>query len=411
MGFSKTMGSRIIRYLMVILLPVSFVTQAQLPNSSADELAPVFSPSGDTLYFVRDYHDQRKQDSWFSIRSPQGYWQDPQVFPLNTNADDVIVAQRGSQLYLANQYFRKKVRPGLSVTTRQGNTWASPESVTIPALNSSSGHIGFHLVHDSLLLLAMPDSRRLDDDLFFTRKNTFGEWREPTALGKKINSSSHDFAPFWLDPYLYFSSDRSGNADVYRSKRLDNSWENWSEPEPLTSINTAGFEAYFSVHPKDSTVYYVQASVDSVHSDLMVTSLGKLFRKTNSIDSITSTAPLTTTNQPVILRRSTLFFDYRSFDLSTESQEVLQRLLQHMSQEKPSRIRIIGYADAVGESEPNLLLSQKRAARVKLFLMQEGKVNVPIELESLGSSQAQVNPNRPEADRQKDRRVEILLIE
>ncbi len=411
MGCKEKTGSKIIRYLAVILLPVSFATQAQLPNSPADELAPVFSPGGDTLYFVRDYHDQRKQDSWFSIRSPQGYWQAPQAFALNTNEDDVVVAQYGSQLYLANQYLRKRVRPGLSVTTRQENGWSSPESMAIPGLNTSSGHIGFHLISDTLLLIAMPDSRRLDDDLFMTRKNQFGEWMEPVSLGLTINSENHDFAPFWRTPYLYFSSDRTGNADVYRSKRLDDSWKNWSEPEPLTGLNTAGFEAYFSIHPKDSSVYYVQASVDSVHSDLRITSLAKLFRKTHSIDSIPSIPPLSTTNQPIILRKSTLFFDYRSFDLPTESQEILQRLLQHISQEKPSRIRVTGYADAVGESEPNLLLSQKRAVQVKLFLMQEGKVNIPIELEFLGSSQAQVNPSRPEAERQKDRRVEIILIE
>ncbi|OMP13688.1 Outer membrane protein, bacterial [Corchorus olitorius] len=257
----------------------------------------------------------------------------------------------------------------------------------------------------------MPDSRRLDDDLFITRKNQFGEWQEPVSLGLTINSGEHDFAPFWRNPYLYFSSDRTGNADLYRSKRLDHSWQNWSAPEPLAGLNTAGFEAYFSIHPKDSTVYYVQALPDSVHSDLVTASLKNLFNKPDSPDSVLVTQQSLAKNQSITIRTSHLFFDYRSSELSSESQEVLLRLLQHIRQEKPSRIRILGYADAVGESEPNLLLSQKRAVRVKLFLMQEGKVNIPIELESLGSSKAQVNSSRPEADRQKDRRVEIILIQ
>ncbi len=409
MGFIKKIGSTILRYLLVIVLPISFTTQAQLPNSSADELAPVFSPTGDTLYFVRDYHDQRKQEIWLSVRSSQGYWQAPQAFPLNTDEDDIVVAQSNSQLYLANQYLRKKVRPGLSVTTRERNSWTSPESISIPSLNTSSGHIGFHLVNDSLLLIAMPDSRRLDDDLFFTRKNLYAEWTEPVSLGLTINSPSHDFAPFWRDPYLYFSSDRSGNSDIYRSKRLDNSWKNWSKPEALTGLNTPGFEAYFSINPKDSTVYYVQAPPDSLHSDLATRSLENIFRKASSADSVIS--EVLVRNQPLTLRTSTLLFEYRSFELSNESEEILQRLLQHITQEKPSRIRVAGYADAVGESEPNLLLSQRRAAKVRSYLIQQGKITIPIEVESLGSSKAQVNASLPEAARQKDRRVDIILIE
>jgi outer membrane protein OmpA-like peptidoglycan-associated protein len=60
---------------------------------------------------------------------------------------------------------------------------------------------------------------------------------------------------------LYFSSKGHpgyGSNDMYVSTRLDDSWTNWSEPLNLgSSINTVGWDAYFSVPANGEYAYFV----------------------------------------------------------------------------------------------------------------------------------------------------------
>ena len=74
------------------------------------------------------------------------------------------------------------------------------------------------------------------------------------ALGKKINLPEYDE----MTPYLaadgvtlYFSSDRPGGLgdnDIWMTKRLDNTWQKWSDPVNLGApINTPDWDAFFTL--------------------------------------------------------------------------------------------------------------------------------------------------------------------
>ncbi|MFT4032026.1 MAG: OmpA family protein [Siphonobacter sp.] len=386
-------------------------------NSPADELAPVFSAGGDTLFFVRDRHTQTigKQDIWFISRNESGVWSNPYPFSsFNNIHDNAIVAQVADKLYVSNVFYGKKARPGLSVSRFDNGHWSSPEEVILPGLQASSGSIGFHLVGDSLLFIAMPDQNRSDDDLFISRKNPSGEWSEPRWLGSDLNSDENDFSPFWAeDGYLYFASERSGNSDLYRSRPLNKSWLDWSAPEPLTSLNTTGFEAYFCIDPKDKSIYFAQALPDSSHTDLIHrTSLSEgtlVFAGKELSFPILSNSPSPTELALRTLRAGQVYFDYRSYQLSPESQALLMRMVKHAQEEHPPVIEVVGFADAVGETEANLLISQRRALVVEKFLHDHGLTN-SVELKAEGNTKAQLPASRSEADRRRDRRVEIRFL-
>jgi OOP family OmpA-OmpF porin len=71
----------------------------------------------------------------------------------------------------------------------------------------------------------------------------------------KISNNADEFGPF-IGPdnkTLFFASDRNvpgkqGGADIYKSERTDDTWDNWSEPVNLgKAINTGAADSYFSM--------------------------------------------------------------------------------------------------------------------------------------------------------------------
>jgi outer membrane protein OmpA-like peptidoglycan-associated protein len=95
----------------------------------------------------------------------------------------------------------------------------------------------------------------------------------------KISSIADDFAPFIAPDQktLYFASnrftkERVGGVDVYKTTRLDDTWQNWSEPVNLGhTINTSADDAYFSIDSKGN-IFTARAGnrVDGGNFDLLI---------------------------------------------------------------------------------------------------------------------------------------------
>lgn len=78
---------------------------------------------------------------------------------------------------------------------------------------------------------------------------------------------------------------------------------------------------------------------------------------------------------------------------------------------KPNwRLKISGHTDNVGSAKANLVLSQKRAEAVKKYLMSKGVPADRFKVEWFGGTKP-IASNKTELGRQKNRRVEMLIIE
>lgn len=103
-------------------------------------------------------------------------------------------------------------------------------------------------------------------------------------------------------------------------------------------------------------------------------------------------------------------FDFGADRLAKASEPLLTRIAQTIRSPGAAhlRFRIIGHTDAVGSDAGNLALSQRRAAAVKNWLVQNGGVSAD-RLETLGRGKTQpADPARP-ADAA-NRRVEIIAL-
>lgn len=99
-----------------------------------------------------------------------------------------------------------------------------------------------------------------------------------------------------------------------------------------------------------------------------------------------------------------------SAGLTPASEPVLEAILATF-EEHPEirRVRIEGHTDAVGDPEANLRLSTERARAVRTWLLAHG-VEAELEAEGFGPY-SPVAPNDTEAGRERNRRVEIWVLE
>jgi OmpA-OmpF porin, OOP family len=397
-------------------------------NSAFDDLAPVFSLNGDTLFFVRSEHPDNfgGQDIWFSVRQADGSWRTAQhaPAPLNNSAPNGVcgIGAEG-RLYLNNVYrSRGNMTPGLSVTQPDPKRgWLFPQKVPIPGLHVQAESMDFQVLGDTLVLISMPVSPAGGaEDLFMSQQDEFGSWSEPLNLGARLNTDSAEFAPFLAADgrTLYFAStghDGYGDADIFVATRLDDSWTNWSKPRNLgTNVNTSAFEGYMAIDPLHKELYFCRSNGND--TDLWYISTAQL-RDTLSPLPTLATPPQPSVPTPiaqtipVAVANSTptntllIYFAYNTAILDDSAQYEVAKLAFFLSKNPDSIVRLQGRTDAVGETNNNQRLSELRAVAVRDALVHRGIQLWRILLDPQGSTYAKVPADAPASLRRQDRTV------
>jgi outer membrane protein OmpA-like peptidoglycan-associated protein len=106
---------------------------------------------------------------------------------------------------------------------------------------------------------------------------------------------------------------------------------------------------------------------------------------------------------------SGLLFDFDSDVVRAESSRNLRSLASSLSKYPDTDILIVGHTDAVGTTEYNQGLSQRRATSTSAYLASQGVASS--RLRSMGRGELEsIAPNDTEAGRQANRRVEIAIV-
>ncbi len=239
-------------------------------NSMAEEAKPVFNASADKMFFVRSYEPknvgyetvEHNEDVWSSTRNTSGGWSTPiNETALNNVDNNAIIGQgAGDKFYLVNAYQDKSsLQYGISSSTLSGKQWSKPDVLPIPNLKYEGSFYDFHISSDEeVLLISIKGKDTKGQEDLYVSEFKKGKWTSPVNLGSAINTEGYEFSPFLSEDkqHLYFSTngrkDGYGGADVYVSKRLDNSWTNWSTPVNLGSvINSDKMDCYFTMNSKN----------------------------------------------------------------------------------------------------------------------------------------------------------------
>jgi OmpA-OmpF porin, OOP family len=247
-------------------------------NSKYDEIAPRISPDGQYLFFTRDSHPDNTsgirggQDIWYSTWHKSGFWLPALNIgpPLNTPGPNSIctITPDGNSALLINKYSASGhlTGGGASIAYRQANgQWGQPTPIVIDSFYNKNQYTSYFLTNDGtkLFLAIEMDGGNGDLDLYISFLKSNNHWSTPINLGAEINTTTKESGLFMAsdNETLYFMSDGHpgfGNLDIFMTRRLDESWRNWSKPINLGPVfNTKGKDGYFSISALGQEAYYV----------------------------------------------------------------------------------------------------------------------------------------------------------
>lgn len=258
-------------------------------NSNYAELNPLLSPDGKTLYFSRKNHPDNmggvndKEDIWYSELTSDGKWAlAKNMGPTFNNegpnfVNAVATTPDGrSVLVLGNKYLPNgKMLAGVSMSTNINGNWTKPMAINIENDYNFNEKANYFLANTkkTLLMSIEREDSKGGRDLYVSFQKSDSTWSQPLNLGSVVNTANEESAPFLAsdDKTLYFSSNGFsgyGGADVYITKRLDDTWTNWSEPQNMgPDINSKLDDLFFNI-PSTSEFAYYSRGITEDNSDI-----------------------------------------------------------------------------------------------------------------------------------------------
>ena len=253
-------------------------------NTDFDEIAPLVSLDGKTLYFTRlgspdfertliegeedlatklsaaDYErylgkiyttlagrtvsdpfrSAFNQDVWIAYSEGDDFdalWHPG--YPLNNALPNSIssLTPAGNEVIVINQFIKEGgMGKGFSLVRQNADeSWTFPEPITINNYHNSGPDVSMCISADGsvmILSLERADSRG-KSDLYVSFREGEG-WGTPQNI-RSINTARREATPFLSEDkeYLFFASERrgrTGDSDINMVQRKDDSWQNWSRP-------------------------------------------------------------------------------------------------------------------------------------------------------------------------------------
>ncbi len=264
-------------------------------NSDLNELIPLITFDGQRLYFCRSANilNFGRDDIWYSDKDENGNWTKGTNIgqPLNNDLNNFVcgISPSGDTLILGAIYEHgKDSLQGISYTIRNGKEWSYPKSIKITNYYNLNEVNGFYYCfrYKILLMTIQRNNSYGEKDIYVSFLYDQENWifTEPLNLGPIINTKYDELSPFLAfdGVTLYFSSfghEGFGESDIFMSRRIDNTWKNWTNPVNLGNrINTAGWDAHFKTNAEGVVAYYSSTENVNLPSNIFEIRLDEEFK-------------------------------------------------------------------------------------------------------------------------------------
>jgi outer membrane protein OmpA-like peptidoglycan-associated protein len=291
--------------LFAVVAPSFCQTSSFLPknlgpgiNSDYDELNPVISADGKTIYFIRSNHPENtygafdSQDIWYSELRNGAWSPAKRLTELNIGRYNAVLdISDDGKVLLLNGVFNNKgtfwKRRGLSASEKtESGEWDIPFELKIKKLKRlNRGTSGNAFLNDDGNVLIFSLHRWYNSnksDVFFSvvKKNEGTpsvKWTKPKKI-HLLSAGGTELAPFVSknNKTIYLSSDdeEKGQFDIYKAARISDDWHEWTQPKKLSdTINTAGWESDFKTNLTGSYGFYSSTSNSMGGADIFMVKL------------------------------------------------------------------------------------------------------------------------------------------
>lgn len=256
-------------------------------NTIYDDLGPHITTDGKMILFGRELSPENVggkedgEDIWMTTTTDGVIWSKSENMGLVINDKQAnnlaaISADNNTLLFCRLD--------GFQVRKKEHDGWSEPEYLNVKFKNESKNMEGNLSPDGNAILFTAklkqnlfydPAATNKEKDVYVSVQDEKGNWSDPINLGKQINTSGDEISPFLAADgrTLYFASNGRpgyGSYDIFLSRRKGDSWTEWSEPVNLgPEINTAGFDAYYTLSAAADYAYMVSDRNSIGLSDLV----------------------------------------------------------------------------------------------------------------------------------------------
>ena len=376
-------------------------------NTDGDEYINQILPDGSRIYFTRRSGEADKQgirdEAIFSSAIVNGEFMP--AIPMNFDWHNkkrmgaVSITSNQNKLYFVGiDFIDSYGRGDIYTSDFVDNEWTKPVNIG-NIVNTSTMESQPYISADGKELYFVRYSRTYESTDIYYSQLYQGKWSNPQPI-TTVNSKGNEMSPF-IHPdgnTMYFASDGipgMGGFDIFMCKKIGK--KEWSAPVNLGyPINSEKDEISFVVS-SDGKKGYISSNREGGLGgfDIYVFDLDEV----NTPDSIDMTR--------YVMRN--INFEFDSAVLGESSFAEIDSLANFMVENPKIYIEIAGYTDNSGNSEHNNTLSMERAAAVVNALIERGIDKNRLVAVGYGASRP-IAPNDSESNKALNRRVEIRVI-
>ncbi|NND62014.1 MAG: OmpA family protein [Flavobacteriaceae bacterium] len=417
-------------------------------NTKYHEGNVAISPDGRRMYFDRnDYLDGKFDKSEEGINQinlyytewVDGGWKGVFSVPFNSSEFSTghpALSANGNMLYYVSD---KPGGKGMSdiyrVSIDASGNFGTPERLS-DNINTEGKEVFPYIDSNGALYFSSDGHQGLGGlDGFYAEANGNG-FKDPVNLGKGANSEDDDFA-FIYDPNTqtgFMSSNRSGGKgadDIYQIKAIEPPCDvtmdinvvNEYTQEPIFG---ARIDLYDTLENKLSTKSTAENGKGTVVAECEKPHVVQAFMRgfeSNAITvdaspdgKITRTIELRPIEAIIVddkIELNPILFDYNKHNIKPQAAFELDKLVGIMKKYPNMKVKVESHTDTRGRAEYNRELSERRAQSTVQYVISQGIDASRISGKGMGLDKPAVpcGSNCTEADHQKNRRSEFIIVE
>jgi len=407
-------------------LPIStgaYTVQPTTLNSKFTDFAPAFYKEGLVFSTARDTgritkhvsveYDQAFSNLYEVNKGDESTNATKFTRILNTKAHEssATFSKDGTVMYFTRNNFKKGFKKDKEGKSRLqilkalfvDGKWGAITSIAHNNESYSVAHPALNKEGTKLYFASDMPGTYGESDIFSSDIANDGSLGVPVNMGPIINSNKRETFPFVADDNrLYFASDghnSNGGLDVFVTNltlngevasvlKLDNNINSVNDDFSFI-INSNTKQGYFASNRNggmgSDDIYMFEETTAPVFKEPLKEA--KLLEEENKKQQELAVLKLAKENsEKAAIESIVIYYGFDKTTITDEAKDKLSKIAQYLKSNPEKVLNITSHTDARGDSNYNTILSEKRAAETKRYLVENGISESSIRSEGLGET-------------------------